>query len=138
MSVSQYIHTDDTGARHDGKNGYCTHPSTKLRAGIGNELFAWFSRTESKSRINFLSCLGQGNDSFYVLNTGAFAYMEQQKRSAILIARLELEGEGVCSLPLADPADNCCVSKPLPIGKNGWISRASKPSGTGESSPKAR
>ena len=43
LSVSQYIHTDDTGARHDGKNGYCTH--------IGNELFAWFSSTESKSRI---------------------------------------------------------------------------------------
>jgi hypothetical protein len=32
LSVSHYIHTDDTGARHDGKNGYCTH--------IGNELFA--------------------------------------------------------------------------------------------------
>ncbi|MDP3363423.1 MAG: hypothetical protein Q8S52_15045, partial [Methylobacter sp.] len=48
LEVSSYIHTDDTGARHDGKNGYCTH--------IGNELFAWFSSTESKSRINFLSC----------------------------------------------------------------------------------
>ncbi|SCN46940.1 Mobile element protein [methanotrophic endosymbiont of Bathymodiolus azoricus (Menez Gwen)] len=24
-SVSQYIHTDDTGARHKGENGYCTH-----------------------------------------------------------------------------------------------------------------
>ena len=99
LSVSQYIHTDDTGARHDGKNGYCTH--------IGNELFAWFSSTESKSRINFLSCLGQGSDHFYVLNAGAFAYMEQQKLPPILLARLELEFEGevVCSLPLADPAD---------------------------------
>ena len=99
LSVSQYIHTDDTGARHDGKNGYCTH--------IGNELFAWFSSTESKSRINFLSCLGQGSDHFYVLNAGAFAYMEQQKLPPILLARLELEfqGEAVCSLPLADPAD---------------------------------
>jgi hypothetical protein len=99
LSVSQYIHTDDTGARHDGKNGYCTH--------IGNELFAWFSSTESKSRINFLSCLSQGSDHFYVLNAGAFAYMEQQKLPPILLARLELEFEGevVCSLPLADPAD---------------------------------
>jgi hypothetical protein len=43
LSVSRYVHVDDTGARHDGKNGYCTH--------IGNELFAWFSSTESKSRI---------------------------------------------------------------------------------------
>ena len=99
LSVSQYIHTDDTGARHDGKNGYCTH--------IGNELFAWFSSTESKSRINFLSCLGQGSDYFYVLNAGAFAHMEQQKLPPILLARLELEfqGEVVCSLPLADPAN---------------------------------
>ena len=99
LSVSQYVHTDDTGARHDGKNGYCTH--------IGNELFAWFSSTESKSRINFLSCLGQGSDYFYVLNAGAFAYMEQQKLPPILLARLELDiaGEVVCSLPLADAAD---------------------------------
>jgi Transposase IS66 family len=99
LSVSQYVHTDDTGARHDGKNGYCTH--------IGNELFAWFSSTESKSRINFLSCLGQGSDSFYVLNAGAFAYMEQQGLPRVLLTRLELEfsGEVVCSLPLADPAD---------------------------------
>ena len=98
LSVSHYVHTDDTGARHDGKNGYCTH--------IGNELFAWFSSTESKSRINFLSCLSQGSDYFYVLNAGAFAYMEQQKLPPILLARLELEiaGEVVCSLPL--PANN--------------------------------
>jgi len=80
LSVSQYVHTDDTGARHDGKNGYCTH--------IGNELFAWFSSTESKSRINFLSCLGQGSDSFYVLNAGAFAYMEQQELPRVLLAHI--------------------------------------------------
>ena len=49
LSVSSYIHVDDTGARHQGKNGYCTH--------IGNELFAWFSSTGSKSRINFLELL---------------------------------------------------------------------------------
>ena len=96
LSVSHYIHTDDTGARHDGKNGYCT--------AIGNELFAWFSSTESKSCINFLSCLGQGSDYFYVLNGGAFTYMEQQKLPPSLLARLELEfsGEVVCSLALAD------------------------------------
>jgi hypothetical protein len=129
LSVSQYIHTDDTGARHDGKNGYCTH--------IGNELFAWFSSTESKSRINFLSCLSQGSDSFYVLNAGAFAYMEQQKLPLILLVRLELKGEGVCSLRWPLRQISWCVSKPLSIGRNGWISRASKPSGTGESSPKA-
>jgi len=87
LSVSQYIHTDDTGARHNGKNGYCTH--------IGNELFAWFSSTESKSRINFLNCLGQGSSQFYVLNAGAFAYMEQQKLPRVLLARLENETVGI-------------------------------------------
>ena len=33
LRVSGHVNVDDTGARHDGKNGYCTH--------IGNELFAW-------------------------------------------------------------------------------------------------
>ena len=99
LSVSQYIHTDDTGARHDGKNGYCTH--------VGNELFAWFSSTESKSRVNFLGCLVQGGDSFYVLNAGAFTYMEQQKLPYVLLADLEVKfsADPVCNLPLADPAD---------------------------------
>jgi len=41
---------------------YCTH--------ICNEIFAWFSSTQSNSRINFLNCLGQGGEYFYVLNAG--------------------------------------------------------------------
>ena len=80
LSVSQYVHTDDTGARHNGKNGYCTP--------IGNERFAWFSSTEHKSRINFLSCLGSGRAQLYVFNEGAFAYMAQQKLPRMLLARL--------------------------------------------------
>jgi hypothetical protein len=75
------VHTDDTGARHKGQNGYCTH--------IGNELFAWFSSTESKSRINFLGCLSQGGTPLYVLNAGALAYLELQKLPRALIDRLE-------------------------------------------------
>ena len=47
---------------------------TAIAPPIGNELFAWFSSTESKSRINFLSCLGQGSDSFYVLKVGLRVY----------------------------------------------------------------
>ena len=35
LRVSGHINVDDTGARHDGKNGYCTH--------IGNDWFAWSS-----------------------------------------------------------------------------------------------
>jgi len=70
LQVSKYINVDDTGARHNGKNGYCTH--------IGNEIFACFESTESKSRINFLKILRAGNED-YIINTDAIFYMEEQK-----------------------------------------------------------
>ena len=70
LEVSKYFHTDDTGARHKGKNGYCTH--------IGNAWFAWFESTSSKSRINFLQIL-RGCHTDYVLNSDALEYMKQQK-----------------------------------------------------------
>jgi hypothetical protein len=70
LEISDYIQADDTGARHQGKNGYCTH--------IGNELFAWFESTPSKSRINFLELLRTGY-SDYVVDEGALSYMEKQK-----------------------------------------------------------
>lgn len=70
LSVSSHIHTDDTGARHDGKNGYCTH--------IGNELFAWFKSTNSKSRVNFLELLRQEHEDYF-LNKESFIYMKRYK-----------------------------------------------------------
>ncbi len=70
FSVSDYVHVDDTGARHEGNNGYCTH--------IGNELFAWFESTRSKSRINFLNLLRQDHTD-YVLTEHSFSYMKRQK-----------------------------------------------------------
>ncbi len=70
LEVSGYVHVDDTGARHKGQNGYCTH--------IGNELFAWFGSTRYKSRINFLRLLQAGH-SDYLLNDDAFAYMTGYK-----------------------------------------------------------
>lgn len=66
LAISSYVNTDDTGARHKGKNGYCTH--------IGNEFFAWFESTESKSRINFLKLLRAGHTD-YVINVDALEYM---------------------------------------------------------------
>lgn len=66
INHSSYIQADDTGARHNGKNGYCTH--------IGNETFAWFASTHSKSRINFLKLL-RGTSIHYTLNEVAFNYM---------------------------------------------------------------
>ena len=70
INNSSYLHVDDTGSRHDGKNGYCTH--------IGNDTFAWFSSTRSKSRINFLELL-RGPVLDYTINTAAIHYMRTQK-----------------------------------------------------------
>ena len=70
LEVSSYVNVDDTGARHRGKNGYCTH--------IGNPWFTWFSSTESKSRINFLEVL-QGGERGYVVDDVARDYMRAQK-----------------------------------------------------------
>ena len=70
LEVSGHIHVDDTGARHQGKNGYCTN--------IGSQLFAWFASTQSKSRINFLELLRAGRTD-YVLNDIALDYMRSYK-----------------------------------------------------------
>ncbi|MBT8419738.1 MAG: transposase [Gammaproteobacteria bacterium] len=82
LQVSNHIHVDDTGARHKGKNGYCTH--------IGNELFAWFESTQSKSRENFLGLLRVGSKD-YVVNVGALEYMALNKLPK---GKLELLEEG--------------------------------------------
>ena len=79
LKMSNYIHVDDTGARHDGQNGYCTH--------IGNEYFAWFKSTDSKSRINFLNLLRCGYTGF-VLNDQALEYMAEQKLPEYQLTRL--------------------------------------------------
>ncbi|MFW6103557.1 MAG: hypothetical protein ACOC59_00675 [Bacteroidota bacterium] len=80
LKVSGYINVDDTGARHNGKNGYCTH--------MGNELFAWFQSTNSKSRINFLELLRAGQMD-YVINEDALEYMDAQRLPKSLLAVLE-------------------------------------------------
>jgi len=73
LKESAYIHTDDTGARHQGKNGYCTV--------IGNDLFTYFRSSEHKSRENFLEML-QGGKTIYVLNEYAKQYLQSQPLAA--------------------------------------------------------
>lgn len=70
LGASTYVHVDDTGARHRGKNGYCTH--------IGNERFAYFQSTDSKSRINFLELL-RGPRTNYLINEAAMQYLRTHK-----------------------------------------------------------
>ncbi len=91
-SVSKLSHSDDTGARHKGENSYCTY--------IGNELFAWFSSTESKIRINFLNCLSQGKTMRYTLNAEAIEYMVKSKHPIALL--ITLKNISICLHTAAD------------------------------------
>lgn len=84
LQVSSQIHVDDTGARHNGRNGVCTH--------IGNDLFAYFESTESKSRINFLKLLRAGRTD-YILDAEALSYMDSQKMPKYLLEVLRAHGE---------------------------------------------
>ncbi len=69
LQVSPDVQVDDTGARHHGKNGYCTQ--------IGNAWMSWFASTDSKSRLNFLKLLRAGRTD-YIVEPEALTYMEQQ------------------------------------------------------------
>jgi Transposase IS66 family len=70
LQTASYIGTDDTGARHQGRNGYCTV--------IGNDLFACFESTDSKSRLNFLEVL-HGSQRWYAISEIVLAYWKEQK-----------------------------------------------------------
>ena len=84
LTCSDYLQVDDTGARHQGKNGYCLF--------VGNPYFSYFLSSDSKSRINFLSCL-QGKQSLYLLNEVATGYMKQVKMSGKWVTALSGSGE---------------------------------------------
>jgi transposase IS66 family protein len=84
LETSPFVSVDDTGARHAGKNGFCTQ--------IGNDWFTWFGTRSSKSRLNFLDLLRAGHTD-YVLNDAAYRYMRKHSLAAMLIARLAAEPE---------------------------------------------
>jgi hypothetical protein len=69
LENSAFVNTDDTGARHDGQNGYCTS--------ISSPFFTYFESTGSKSRINFLEIL-QGSQKLYALTEEALNYAFEQ------------------------------------------------------------
>lgn len=79
LETASYIGTDDTGARHQGRNGYCTV--------ISHELFTYFESTASKSRLNFLEVL-QGGSTTYAINETTLAYWERQKLAAAVVEKL--------------------------------------------------
>jgi hypothetical protein len=79
LVVSSYIGVDDTGARHQGQNGYCTV--------VGNDWFTSFESTASKSRLNFLQVL-QGCQRDYVINQAARDYWEKYEIADAIVAKL--------------------------------------------------
>jgi hypothetical protein len=79
LETAAWISADDTGARHQATNGFCTQ--------IGNDHFTWFGTRGSKSRLNFLDFLRAGHPDFE-LNEASFDYMRQRGLAASLIERL--------------------------------------------------
>ncbi len=80
LSASSYVTVDDSGARHQGKNGYVTQ--------IGNDFFAWFKSTETKSRVNFLELLRAGEQD-YCLTEPAISYMKDNKLPLDSLLKIE-------------------------------------------------
>jgi Transposase IS66 family len=79
LSAASWISVDDTGARHRHQNGVCTQ--------LGNDHFAAFVTTTSKSRLNFLEVLRAGHAD-YVINAEALAYMRQRALAGPVITSL--------------------------------------------------
>jgi hypothetical protein len=79
LSTASWISVDDTGARHRHRNGVCTQ--------LGNDHFAAFATTGSRSRLNFLEVLRAGLTD-HVINAEALAYMRQRSLAGPVIASL--------------------------------------------------
>jgi hypothetical protein len=80
LAVSSAITVDDSGARHQGKNGYVTV--------VSGPTFAWFGSADNKSRIGFLTHLHDGQPS-YALNDIALGHLHKQELKAALVERLQ-------------------------------------------------
>jgi hypothetical protein len=81
LETADWVSVDDTGARHQGANAVCTQ--------IGNDNFAWFGTTGSKSRLNFLDLLRAGHTD-YVINDAALDYMRDHALAGPLIQKLAM------------------------------------------------
>src|SRR6476619_3972412 len=79
LQTAAWVSADDTGARHAGRNGFCTQ--------IGNDDFAWFGTRTSKSRLNFLDLLRAGYTD-YVINEAALDYMRGRALAGSVIHQL--------------------------------------------------
>ena len=80
LETAPWVSVDDTGARHQNGNG--------VTAQLGNDAFAWFSTSFSKSRLNFLELLRSGHGD-YAVNQAALSYMRGRDLAGSVIACLE-------------------------------------------------
>jgi hypothetical protein len=78
LQTASSVGVDASGAGHDGKNGSCT--------ASGNDLLAYFERSDSKSRLNFLTVLRRG--SGYSSNEVTTDYWPRQQLPAGLLESL--------------------------------------------------
>ena len=95
LQSASWISVDDTGARHAGRNGFCTQIGNTSRALRVDDDFTWFGTTGSKSRLNFLGLLRAGRrrrrragHTDYVVNDAALDYMRSRALAGPLISRL--------------------------------------------------
>lgn len=79
LETAAWVTVDDTGVRHKARNGVCTQ--------IGNDRFAWFATTGSKSRRNCLDLLRAGHGD-YVINEEALRYMRGRALSGRVLQGL--------------------------------------------------
>ena len=100
LHYSHYINVDDSGARHQGKNGYVTH--------IGNVAFACFCSTASKSRINFLELL-QAGSLRYAYNEFALDYYLTQGLPKALLNKLQAHAVIVDTLAWEELLDRLAI-----------------------------
>src|SRR3954466_3717091 len=79
LTAAGWVSVDDTGARHRHRNAVCTQ--------LGNDPFAAFATTASKSRLNFLEVLRAGFTDC-VVNAEALACRRRRSLAGPVIARL--------------------------------------------------
>src|SRR4051794_25882588 len=84
LATAAWVSVDDTGARHEHRNGVCTQ--------LGNDHFAAFATTASKSRLDFLEVLRAGFTD-YVIDAEALAYMRRRSLAGAVIDRLAAHPE---------------------------------------------
>jgi hypothetical protein len=84
LATAAWISVDDTGAHHQHRNAVCTQ--------LGNDHFAAFATTSSKSRLNFLEALRAGYRN-HVVNAEALACMRQRNLAGPVIAPLATHPE---------------------------------------------